>query len=396
MSYKIIFIILFTFLLLGPGEVNAFLPPEFFVQGINSLLAVVSAGVAVAIFPLLVFIRFIKKYFDFNKNKKIIIFLIIQPIIIAVVLGIFFYYKFYKPLYEDAYLFPRVDSSGIDPLDKTIEPFISGASGNYTILEGVRRDVREKLINYDYGIKLEEIKKEIDDGRKIYYLDIREVEEFNIGHITGAKNFRHADIKDVDTIRNIFGLSEGEFKDALIVLYCHDGDRGFYTARQLDQKNIKYLIGGTEELMGKAHIEYTGAYLSDKELFGKEYQTKFQVSAKEAIKNIIGGNAFIVDMRLGRVFFEKHIKGSLHFLYNTMPQNEYEARLGKVLKNKEKNIIFIVDRYAELFYTNLLIMRLKKEYGFNDGNFHVLFHQVHLLEENSLIKFEHGYYPEIL
>ena len=74
-----------------------------------------------------------------------------------------------------------------------------------------------------------------------------------------------------------------------------------------------------------------------------------------------------------------------------MTKEEYESRLKKVLENKDKDIIFIVDRYTELFYANLLIMRLEKNYQFSKDKFHILFCQFQSLENTPLIEFETGY-----
>ncbi len=392
MDYILFFYFLF-FLTLAPRGTHAFLPPQFFVQGISSVVAVITGGIAVAAFPMIIFIKFAKKFF--KGHKKIIIAIILQNILIAIVLGLFFYYKYYKPLYEDSYLFPKANSMNINPLDKTIESHNpidpKELNKNYTLLENTLRDKKNIIINYDYGIEPEEIKKKEEGKIKVYYLDIRETEEFDVGHILGAKQIRGADIENTSTIMNVFGFSDEEFKNSLIVVYCHDGERSFYAARSLNENNIKYLIGGTENLNGNKYIQYTGNYLSDKKIFGDEYQKNFQILAPEALRMITERNTFVIDMRLGRVFAEKHIKGSLHFLYNTMTKEEYESRLKKVFENKDKDIIFIVDRYTELFYANLLIMRLEKNYQFSKDKFHILFCQFQSLENTPLIEFETGY-----
>lgn len=393
MNYKLILllsIILFSL----PLKAKAFLPPEFFVQGIASIMAIIAGGVAFAFLPIVLFFRSIKR--TFKKYKKIIIFLLIQNIAIAIILGLVFYYRYYRPLYEDSYLFPKESSQIINPLDRQIEPFDpTDLKDSYIVVNGVIRADEGLLIDHAYGIEPKELNKELIAGRSIYYLDIRESEEFSVGHALGAKHIRHADIESVKTIKNLFGLNKESFKKALIVVYCHDGDRGFYTAKNLDQENIKYLIGGVEGLQGKDYIEYTGAYLSDTKIFPAGYQRMFQISARKASEMITEDkNIFIVDMRLGRAFAIKHIKGSLHFLFNTMPTEEYKKRLQKVLKHKDKNIIFIVERYTELFYANLLIMRLEQNYHFDRKKFHVLFAQFHILEKNPNIKFESGY-PQV-
>lgn len=360
----------------------AILPPEFFVQGIAGVVAVLTGGVVVAFLPIIIFFKTIKRIV--KKNKKLIFFLIIQNLLIAVILGLFFYYKYYKPLYEDSYFFPKDSVSDINPLDRTIEPFYNKEE----------KEDEDTTLSLQYGVTVNEIIKRKADGINIYYLDIREKEEFQVGHVVGAQHIRHADIIDIETIKNIFNLKNID-DNVLFILYCHNGDRALYTAKHLDIDNIKYLIGGVEGIVDNNYLDYKGEYLSYQKIFDEDFQKNFQISATEAI-DIINNkeDTFVIDMRLGRIFAEKQIKGSMHFLYNTMSTKEYEKRLEIVLKNKTKNILFIVDRYTELFYANLLIKRLIENHSFNEKQFFILFNQFHLLEKNSSLKFVGGY-PQI-
>ena len=392
MIFKI-FVVTFIIILLRPSPAHAFLPPEFFVQGLSSLLIVLSTGIAFAFLPLVLFWKWVRR--NFVKHRRVVIFLIIQNIIIVIVLGFFFYYKFYKPLYEDSYLFPQDTSSQTNPNDRSLEFSLPSDPRNfnsaYIMNDGIIKDERQILIDYDYGIEIEDIKAE--STKDIYYLDIREIEEFEIGHISNSKHIRHADITGIEQIQKIFGLDEGGFKKALIVVYCHDGDRGFYTVKNLGESNVKYLIGGIESVQNDDFINYSGVLISDMQLFGQNYQKDFQILAHDAIKLIRENEIFVIDMRLGRIYAESHLEDSLHFLFNTMDTEEYEKRLNRVLENKDKKFLFIVNRYTELFYTNLLIKRLTENYNFDIDKFNILFNQFHLLESDKGLKFDGGYPP---
>ena len=67
---------------------------------------------------------------------------------------------------------------------------------------------------------------------------------------------------------------------------------------------------------------------------------------------------------------------------------EYNRRLEKILDNRDKEFILIASRYSELFYANLLILRLERDHGFTDNQFHIVFHQFEELEKDPDIEFE--------
>jgi rhodanese-related sulfurtransferase len=371
-----------------PNDSYAFLPPEFFVQGLSALWVVLATGVAVALTPLLIFFKKIKE--TFKNNKKIIILLLSQTIIVALVLGLFFYFKYYKPLYEDSYLFSQAEGNQLietveediilDDLDPTI------FNRDYVILDGMLRDAEDP--NAREGetiISMEQLVMEIEKGTTIYYVDIREPEEYEAGHIVGAVSIRGGDIignirSSVDAVENLrkdLGLSVEEFSNSLIVLYCHDGSRGGLISSSVDVDNIKSMEGGIESISqyDTDKVKYTGGYLSDKTIFGSEYQRKFQILANDAADLIVNGNAFIVEMRNEGFYIDDHVKGSVYLKYNTMSTEEYNQRISLLLENTDKKIIFIAEKYSELFYSNLMILRLKRDYGLSDDNFYILFSQ---------------------
>ena len=377
--------ILVIFFLLIPFPVFAFLPPEFFVQGLSSVLTVVAGGVAVAIMPFLIFYRFVKN--KFKNYKKFIIFLVIQNIIIAVFLGLFFYYKFYKPLYSDSYLFSQSITTDYD-LNGQSDIDITMINPNYEYLGGVIRDNNKKIVNYKYGLTPNEINERILSGDNVYFVDVREAEEFLVGHIVDAKNIRYMDFyNDYNKIKNLFSLDSDSFHDSLFILYCHDGNRGLLASERLNMDNIKYLIGGIESLYSDKNIKYIGSPLSDVVIFDKKYQHRFQSLASDVVDFIKNNNAVVVDMRHPPVYNNKHIDESVSLKMSLLTTDEYNNRLNIILANKNKEIILIASRYSELFYANLLIKRLTDNHDFSDNQFHIVFNQFNEFERDTEIRF---------
>jgi len=90
-------------LVLIPQKAYAFLPPEYFVQGLTSVWVILTGGVVMVLVPFLTFYKTIKGFV--GKHKKLIIYLLIQNVIVAIIAGLVFFYGYYKPLYEKSYLF---------------------------------------------------------------------------------------------------------------------------------------------------------------------------------------------------------------------------------------------------------------------------------------------------
>jgi len=313
---------------------------------------VIAAGIAVALIPFVFFMQFLKDFF--KKYKKVIVILFIQNILLAAGIGIFFYFKYYKPLYQDSYLFPKEKE---------------------TFFYGMLRDKQEDIEDRDFGLHAQEVRKKMDCGQKVFFVDIREIEEFNVGHIPGALHMRHKDIIGTDEIRKLFGLNEETFEEGIFILYCHNGDRAFYTARHINKENVKYLISGAEGLYDSRILPYNGSPISDAAIFGGRYQLRFQMKAKAAKELMKKRKYLVIDMRRQQEFKMQHMEGSISFPINVLSTLEYNSVLESILGHKGKEFILVAQRYSELFYANLLILRLTKNYGFNEKNFHIVFCQ---------------------
>lgn len=367
-----------------PKSVNAFLPPEFFVQGLSSIWTILAGGIAMAIVPFLLFFDFIKQLF--KEKKKLFIFLLVQNILLAVGLGIFFYYKFYKPLYNDSYLFLKghAQSSQID---------LKELNSDYYLENGYLRDKDlNSLSSADskFGIKPEELSSKIGKKENVYFVDVREIEEYQVGHIEGAKHLREMDIT-LEKIKKLFNFNEEQFKNGIFVLICHGGGRGSAKALELNQPNIKYLISGMESFKNSTfeNIKLTGSSVADQIIFEKKYQTKYQLLAKDALEMIKkNSNMLVIDGRSPGYYKNKHIKESINFKIGLMTSEEYETKIKQISAKKDSVFIGLADRYSELFYLNLLYLRLQRDYGFSDENFHIVFNQFDEFEKDSSLEFE--------
>ena len=96
-----------------------------------------------------------------------------------------------------------------------------------------------------------------------------------------------------------------------------------------------------------------------------------------------------------KILQRKDILGVASIYYQL---NDYEKALQKVLNNKEAHLIALPERYGDLFYANLLFYRLENYYGFDDGKFHIVFHQFEKFKgypDIKIIENQRVFFPEI-
>jgi len=312
--------------------------------------------------------------------------ILIQNIILAFLLFGFFYLKYYKSLLDDSYLFPQ----GIE--DVNLDSDIAKLNKNYIKLNGYLRDSdgNRMVSDRQFGIEASELDDMLSKNPAIKIIDVREIEEFNAGHILSSSHYRVMDLS-IEIIKNIFSCANEEFNNTLFVLVCHDGGRGYLKAKEFNKKNIKYLIGGIESISEKEYenLKLTGPVFADYKIFDKKYQYKFQILADRAI-NLINTNKdiLLIDGRHITFYEKKHLSDSIHMKIGHMTSEEYSVNLKKIVEKKGEKVIIIADRYSELFYANLLILRLINNYEFSEDSFNVLFNQFDLLEEDNSLNFE--------
>ena len=105
--------------------------------------------------------------------------------------------------------------------DMTVEDFKTEATNNITQISPV-----DAKVLFDKGV---------------VFVDVREQDEFQAGHIRGAQSIPRG------TIEWMVPKKISKDKNASIVLYCEHGSRGAlatYTLVQMGYKNVKNLEGG--------------------------------------------------------------------------------------------------------------------------------------------------------
>ena len=321
---------------------------------------------------------------NFKKHRKIIFLAFLQSVIVIIALGLFLYYKFYKPIYEDQYLFPEGHFQKVPELDiRKLNPdYIVQAEGLLDDKYGNRGVIDKK-----YGLTGREAAEKMKKGEKIYFIDVREIEEYRVGHIKGSKHLRGSDLT-VNKVKEKFNLDQEQFENSLFILICHDGGRGLKEVQRLGGENIRYLIKGIEYGdVENIPLEITGPKNPEFKLFGRKYQTKYQMRAEDAIRLIKEDkDVVIIDGRHVSLYNYRHLKDSIHFKIGHMTTEEYDCALQKILKRKGASIIVLPDRYGELFYANLLFYRLENYYGFDDNKFHIVFNQFEKLKQSPDIE----------
>lgn len=92
----------------------------------------------------------------------------------------------------------------------------------------------------EYAIQPQTLKRLTDDEHDIVLLDVREVWEYKIVHLKGAKQIPLGELPQQASLLNPY---------AEIVVYCHKGMRSLdatHLLQQLGFKRVKSLVGGID------------------------------------------------------------------------------------------------------------------------------------------------------
>jgi len=284
-----------------------------------------------------------------KERKSFLILAFTYSIIVLLGVIVFLYLVFYLPLIKNKEIFPK----------------------NYSV------NLKEKISDEDkkiYGITLDEVIQK-SKNIKVYFIDGREIEEFQAAHIKGAFHLRIPDIKDTEEVSKKIGLNKNEINRSFFVIYCHDGTRSIEAVKRINQENFKFLIDGIGsfknrkfknsdfEIEGDFNISPFPDYIQNKD---------FTVDPSQAVKLIKNGG-FLVDGRL----YEKNIQfpNAYNFRIGQLTSEEYDTKLQKILEQKGKDIIFIGNVYPDLFYAKLIFYRLVQNNGFKIENLKIVFGQ---------------------
>ena len=99
------------------------------------------------------------------------------------------------------------------------------------------------------NIRSDEAKELLSENKDIIILDVRTPQEFNAGHIKGAKNINVAD-------KNFSPKIEGLDRNSTYLVYCRTGNRSQYAIKFMEKSNFKtvyHLQHGITEWVGSGN-----------------------------------------------------------------------------------------------------------------------------------------------
>ena len=273
-------------------------------------------------------------------NKKNFIYKIIFSIIASIlIIGAFYYFIFLKPLKSNGEIFSKTDKALVQK-------------------EEISDELKEK-----FGISLENI----PNNKKVYWIDGREIEEFENNHILGAKNIRTLDIESFNNILNVFDLHINDVGNSFFIIYCHDGTRSAEVVSKTNMSNVRFLLEGVKSFKENNLISVYEN--KDKPVFKKHIQNRdFTVSPDKSLE-LLKKDSLFID---GRLYSNQRFDFAYNFRIGQLSSKDYKERLRYILKFKDKDIVYIADIYPDLFYAKILAQRLESDYGFSIDDFHVL------------------------
>ncbi|MBT4277328.1 hypothetical protein HOD96_01100 [Candidatus Falkowbacteria bacterium] len=150
-------------------------------------------------------------------------------------------------------------------------------------------------VNKKYGITLKDFENILIHNEKIKIYDVRLIEEYNAGHITGAVFLKSYNLEKLDQI-----IEENKNYDK-IILYCYDGQRSGYLTNILREKGVNAFY--VNELTMNLESFWEGDYFNFT-------QVKL-LTTKEAKKHIKNG-AILLDPRNPKKYQQGHLISSLN------------------------------------------------------------------------------------
>ena len=282
------------------------------------------------------------------SSKKLIV--IFATLFFTCILVLIFYFLFfYLPLLSNKELFPPVEDREM-----------------LYLKEKISEELKEK-----HGIGYDRLNEIIRGGENIYFIDGREIEEYEVFRVKNAAHLRATDILEADDMAKALNITLDELKGSLVIVYCHDGTRAAEVVVRLNQSNIKFLIDGRMGLLKIDPLLVEGSIA--KSPFPSHIQNRDLTVSLEDARVLIEGGAFLID---GRLYDNDNLfLSAFDFRIGQLSTKEYNKKIENILEFKENNILFIANIYPDLFYAKLLVYRLERDYGFDFQKFHVIFGQ---------------------
>jgi len=338
-KYKLTLLLLTLVALIIPEKSLAFIPPNLIAQGIYYSTTSIVIFIGFMFSGFVVCIRYFKLFYKKKKKILLMAFFVFFLICLLTVNKI-------SNIYKNKQI-----------LNKTLAAS-QCKTQEATYPTGYNR----------YAITLDGVTK---SSKKVYFIDVREKEEYESYHFPNAINIRAPDI-NIEKIKEKLSLDDSRLNDSLIVLYCYTGNRSAPIAANIGLDNVKFFYSSNSDIINKKSsviIEYAN-FINDKtfnnaKLLGP-YRDRSEIgnrylSASEIENLRLSKKAIVVDgtFNCSHPQLEKII---IPFL----KEDDYNAKITKLInEGHDKKIIVLVNN--EISTALILFSRLEKEYGINEN-----------------------------
>lgn len=202
--------------------------------------------------------------------------------------------------------------------------------------------------NLAISISNQEFQKK--DLSRVFVLDAREDEEYEIGYFSQSTHIRFADL--------LAGSWVSLPTDKEVIVLCWSGIRGQEVAEFLRGKGIaaRFLEEGAD-----GWVKFGGAW-NGEILFSKVYSASryTKLFATKEIQKFIDDGVLLVDARDPEVYAKNQIAGSINIAPLFATTSELEKQILQVPTNSR--IITVCDSYLSCFYAKIIGIKLEK-YG---------------------------------
>jgi len=227
-----------------------------------------------------------------------------------------------------------VRTLSVDTPDTTIEE--TNSTGNFL---SDHPNLSTSITNEEFQSK---------DKNKVYILDAREDEEYEIGFFTGGTHIRFADL--------LAGSWVGLPTDKEVIVLCWSGIRGQEVAEFLRGKGIaaRYLEEGAD-----GWVNFGGAW-NGEILFSKVYSEEryTKTFTTKEVQKLINDGVLLVDARDPDIYVKNQIAGSINIAPMFAPTAELQKLILEVPANS--TVVTVCDSYLSCFYAKIIGIKLEK------------------------------------
>lgn len=206
------------------------------------------------------------------------------------------------------------------------------------------QNFREELF-----VRVDEFKK-ITHDKTPYVLDVREVEEFEIGHYPGSVHVRAADVLD----REWAMLP----KDQEVYIFCWSGGRGDEVVKFLRMRSVhaQFIEGGAAEWYNAGGI-WEGAVSFRSRYSDNRYRN---IITREDLIRLSAGGIMFVDVRKDSHAYLPDIQGKSNVAISALstPSDQLEDKFSQVASGSR--VVTVCNDVVSCFDANIVGIRLEK------------------------------------